>query len=406
MITRSAWLGLTLLLSCLALAQETVIYQFGAAGPNDGAGPNGGLVFDAAGNIYGTTGVGGSGGGGTVFELTPSQGGTWQETILYNFCPGGIENGCPDGYYPNGGLVMDVNGNLYGTASDGGTNCLCGTVFELSPPSLPGGNWTQQVLWSFGGEPDGDVPYSGLVIDSAGDLYGTTSMGGAVNAGTVFELSPGENGWSETILHNFCVNYPDCSDGVAPTAGVTFDKAGNLYGTTRLGGVQRGQGWGVAYELSPTKSGWTETVLKVFSSKTGGQTTAGITIDPAGNLYGGLSLRGPDSCGGYFRLLPFEGFPLQGGNGCLPLSDLVYSSGALFGSTAQGGANSQGVVFKFTKNGNHVTQTILYNFCQRANCADGSMPNGSPTLNNGQLYGATLEGGLSQFGGVIYRIEE
>jgi uncharacterized repeat protein (TIGR03803 family) len=386
-----------------AFAQETVIYQFGAAGSNDGGGPNGGLVFDATGNMYGTTVGGGSFGFGTVFELSPLKDGTWQESILYNFCSAG--NLCPDGQFPGAGVMFDASGNLYGTTTYGGAH-LSGTVFELSPPSQPGGSWTEQVLWSFGQANDGLNPYGSLAIDAAGNLYGTTSGSTTVGVGVVYELSPGPNGWTESLPHVFCLNYPDCSDGAQPMAGVTFDKVGNLYGTTMFGGKPNQVGWGVAYKLSATQSGWTETVLKVFSSASGGRTSAGITIDPAGHLYGGLSAGGRNQCGSFFRLLPFEVFPLTGGNGCSPGSDLLYSSRALFGVTAQGGANSQGVLFKFTANGNHVTQTILYNFCQQANCTDGSHPNGSVTLKNGQIYGATTEGGLSQFGGVIYRIAE
>lgn len=367
-------------------------------------GPNGGLVFDPAGNIYGTTIGGGTAGAGTVFELSPLQDGTWQETILYSFCPGGINNGCPDGRQPLAGLVLDSSGNLYGTTTYGGNGS--GTVFELSPPSQPGGSWTHQVLWSFpGGNIDGLNPYGGVAIDAAGNLYGTTSGTVTEGAGLVFELSPGQNGWTESLPHIFCLNYPDCSDGAQPMAGVTLDKAGNLYGTTEFGGQPNEVGWGVAYELSPTKSGWTETVLKVFTSATGGRTSAGITIYPEGHLYGGLSQGGANQCGGFFRLKTFGVFSLSGGNGCSPQADLLYGSGALLGSTGQGGANSRGVLFKFTAKQNHVTQTILYNFCQQVNCADGSQPMGSPTLRNGQLYGATFVGGINNTG-VIYQIAE
>ncbi len=404
MISKIKWLTMTLLLSSLALAQETVIYQFGAAGPNDGSLPNGGLVFDTEGNIYGTTVAGGSFGFGTAFELTPLQDGTWQETILYDFCSAG--NFCPDGQYPEAGLIFDTSGNLYGTTTSGGANGLDdGVVFELSPPSLPGGSWTEQVLWSFGGANDGAAPYGGLAMDATGNLYGTTSGSVTAGVGVVFKLSSGQNGWTESLLHIFCLKYPDCSDGAEPKAGVTFDNAGNLYGTTTDGGQPNKVGWGVAYELSPTQSGWTETVLKVFTSVTGGRTSAGITIDPEGHLYGGLSEGGPHQCGSFFRLNTFVVFPLSGGNGCLPLSDLLYSSGALFGSTIEGGANSLGALFKFTAKESRVTQTILYNFCQQTNCADGSIPNGSPTVNNGQLYGATEQGGLYNLG-VIYQIAE
>ncbi len=406
MINKIAWLGLTLLFSSLACARETVVYQFGASGLTDGSAPNGGLVFDAEGNIYGTTVAGGSFGFGTAFELTPSQDGTWQEIVLYNFCSAGTQNFCADGQFPQAGVIFDRSGNLYGTTVSGGANGLDdGVVFELSPPSQPGGSWTEQVLWSFGGANDGAAPYGGLAMDAIGNLYGTTSGSVTTGVGVVFELSSGQNGWTESLLHIFCLEYPDCSDGAEPKAGVTFDNAGNLYGTTVFGGQANRIGWGVAYELSPVKSGWAENVLKVFSSVTGGRTSAGITIDPAGHLYGGSSEGGADQCGGFFRLNTFVVFPLSGGNGCSPQADLLYSSGALFGSASKGGANSQGALFEFTAKGNKVTQTILYNFCQQANCADGSEPNGSLTLRNGRLYGATLTGGAHN-AGVIYQIAE
>ncbi len=404
MTTRITWLGLILVLSSLAVAQETVIYQFGAAGPDDGIVPNGGLVFDAAGNMYGTTVGGGSANDGTAFELSPLQDGTWQEVIVYNFCSAGSGGDCPDGAIPNGGLVFDASGNLYGTttyggAADGGE----GTVFELSPPSQSGGSWTEQVLWSFGAVNEGRTPNGGLVIDAAGNLYGTTSDGGGGGVGLVFELSPGQSGWTESVLYDFCLNYPNCLDGAQPLAGVTFDKAGNLYGTTMFGGQPHKIGWGVAYELSPTKSGWTETVLKVFNATSGGRTSAGITIGPAGQLYGALSQGVGGSCGAVFRVKPFAVVQLS--DGCTPDSAPLYHSGTLFGTTTEGG-RGQGILFEITSKGSHVTQTTLYDFCQQANCADGSHPTGPLTLRNGQLYGATAYGGLSTYGGVIYRIAE
>jgi uncharacterized repeat protein (TIGR03803 family) len=402
MIAKLAW-AVVLFFGCFAFSQETVIYQFGAAGAGDGLGPNGGLVFDTAGNIYGTTEDGGSAQVGTVFELIPSQDGNWQETILYNFCPGGIDN-CLDGQHPLAGLVAGMSGSLYGTTTYGG-EYGGGVVFELSPPSLPTGSWTEQVLWNFGAANDGKYPYDGLALDATGNLYGTTSETSTAGAGTVFELLPGQNGWTEALLHVFCLNYPDCSDGAQPMAGVTFDTAGNLYGTTEFGGVPDSDGWGLVYELSPTESGWSETVLKVFNSKTGGRTFAGITIDPEGHLYGGLSYGGEDGCGGVFVLKPFGLLPLGGSNGCSPQSDLVYSSGDLYGTAVQGGTNSQGVLFKLTKKGDHATQTVLYDFCQQANCADGSGPYGSPTLRNGQLYGATSLGGINNTG-VIFQVAQ
>lgn len=298
---------------------------------------------------------------------------------------------------------MDTEGNLYGTTSEGGANNSYGTVFELSPPKMPNGSWTEQVLWSFGGTNDGKFPYAGVAIDIAGNLYGTTSETTSSGVGAVFELIPTRTGWSENVLYVFCRNYPDCSDGAEPKAGVSLDKVGNLYGTTAFGGGH-GVGWGVAYELSPTKTGWKETVLKVFSSVTGGQTSAGITVGPSGELYGGLTIS-EGGCGGFFQLNPFGVLPLSGQNGCLPQADLIYSSGALYGSTPQGGKNSLGTLFKFTKKGNKESQTMLYDFCQQQNCADGSEPSGSPTLFDGQLYGATIFGGVNNTG-VVYQVPE
>jgi uncharacterized repeat protein (TIGR03803 family) len=404
MNTRITWLILILLVGCVAFAQETVIYQFGVLGSTDGAGPNGGLVFDKAGNFYGTTIAGGPDNAGTVFMLSPLQNGSWQETILYSFCPGGLQSGCPDGRQPAGGAIFDTAGNMYGTTVYGGS-ITEGSVFELSPPSQQGGSWTEQVLWSFGGEDDGNGPNGGLVIDAGGNLYGTTIGSLGQGAGLVFELSPGLSGWTESRLYVFCLNYPDCSDGAGPEAGVSSDKAGNLYGTTYAGGQSHGVGWGVTYELSPTQNGWKETVLDVFSSAKGGRSTAGVTFDPEGHLYGSVELGGKAQCGGIFRVSPPGSFSLSGGNGCQPQASVLYSDGALYSTSWLGGAYSEGAIFKLTQKGNTVNETVLHSFCEQASCADGSEPNGSLTLKNGQLYGATALGGANNTG-LIYQIPE
>lgn len=403
MITKLLRFGILFLFSIRVFAQEKVIYQFGAPGSNDGFGPNGGLIFDSAGNIYGTTGGGASFGAGTVFELSPTQDGSYQETILYEFCPGGVENSCPDGRLPTAGLIRDAEGNLYGTTTGGGGAELPGpgTVFEISPSSRASSGWTERVLWNFSGNHDGQTPNGGLITDTPGNFYGTTSGGGKIGFGTVFELTPAGNTWTETVIHDFCAQYPDCSDGAQPKAGVTLDKAGNLYGTTVFGGQANKTGLGVTYELSPMENGWTETVLKAFTTRTGGETSVGITIDPAGNLYGGLS-RGI-GCGQYFRLKPFVLFGLNSGDGCSPDSNLVYQAGAMYGSTQFGGLHGQGVIFKLTRQGNHAVQTVLYDFCQEVNCTDGSQPLGPPTYNNGKFYGATFVGGNNNTG-VIFEV--
>lgn len=217
-----------------------VLYRFTGNG-NGGKYPGDGLVSDSVGNLYGTTDGGGgsrnctSFGCGTVFELMPSTGG-WTEKTLYSF------NG-KDGEGPLAPLVFDASGNLYGTTSSGGDSC-CGTVFELSPTA--DGSWTEKVLYSFSKNGDGAYYPNSVVIDAAGNLYGTTGLGGAYNAGTIFELSPtpGE-GWVEKILYSFNSNG---IGGDYPESGLTIDPAGNLYGTTVSGGAY---GAGTVFEITP-----------------------------------------------------------------------------------------------------------------------------------------------------------
>jgi len=246
---RAFWCSLSFLLILAfcnqpgyAQAKYSVAYNFGMHA-NDGSMPNGGLLFDQAGNIFGTTQRGGTGTGcgpqscGTVFELSSSQSGSWTETVIYNFCS---EANCADGSIPKAGLIFDDAGNLYGTTYGGGEQgCDCGTVFRLSHPRVPGANWDETVLWSFGSiTDDGAGPDGKLSWDPAGNLYGTTSQGGG-GVGSVFQLSPQMNGWTETELYAFCpLGPPNCPDGFYPLAGVTFDAAGNLYGTTSRRNIQ------------------------------------------------------------------------------------------------------------------------------------------------------------------------
>ncbi len=214
--------------------KEKVLHNFGTG--VGGLSPQSALISDAAGNLYGTTSEGGTYGGGTAFELSPAAGGGWTETVLHNFNQNGT-----DGAFPDAGLVFDAAGNLYGTTSAGGLY-YDGTVFELSP--AVGGGWTETMLHNFiDNGTDGVRPEAGLIFDAAGNLYGTTITGGTNycngyfgnSCGTVFQLSPTEGGgWTETVLHNFIDNG---TDGWQPYAGLIFDAAGNLYGTTILGGT-------------------------------------------------------------------------------------------------------------------------------------------------------------------------
>jgi uncharacterized repeat protein (TIGR03803 family) len=343
---------------------ERVLHSFRPT--RDGENPVGGLVFDAAGNLYGTTSGGGAYGAGTVFELSPEASGGWTEKILHNFNDNGT-----DGSTPYGTLILDVSGNLYGTTVIGGNGACshdltvgCGTVFELSPGA--GGLWTEKILHNFvSNGVDGLYPNRALLVDSAGNLYGTTYSGGnrtscgqGTSCGTVFELSPKAGGeWTEKILHNFNLNG---SDGTNPLCSLIFDGAGNLYGTTWQGGVY---GEGTAFRLSPQPGGgWTESVLHAFGEGTGGKLpTAGLTMDAAGNLFGTTNEGGANGNGTVFELTPAAGgtftesvefgFPAVAAGGFSPESGLTTDAvGNLFGTTIAGGtAGDGGTVFEIKR---------------------------------------------------------
>src|SRR5216684_956967 len=288
---------------------ETVLYSFcSQTNCADGASPLAGLIMDGAGNLYGTTRQGDNNPGtcalagscGVVFELTPDPTGTvWTETVLYRFCS---QLRCADGVYPYGGLIMDASGNLYGTTNGGGANDGSqvgpGVVFELTPDAT-GTAWTETVLHSFfcSNCADGANPAPGLIMDGAGNLYGTTTTGGATGGGTVFQLTPSDTGWSETVLYSFC-SQTRCADGLYPYGDLIMDEAGNLYGKTWRGGSGTQLISGVAFELTPDSTGtaWTETVLYNFCSQSncadGGGPFAGLLMDASGNLYGTTNVGG------------------------------------------------------------------------------------------------------------------
>lgn len=413
-----ALVGSALLFICgLASGQatETVLYNFGSF-IGDARLPSGKLLFDSGGNIYGVTNMGGAHcisnyGCGTVYRLSPRRSGEWSETILYSFCSTGDPSSCPDGAYPYAGLVADLDGNIYGTTSSGGTNGL-GTVFRLSPPSIKGESWTQTVLWTFSMSSDnGSRPYFGeLSMDAAGNIYGTTLGGGTNGLGVVYELSAqGDGTYTFSILHSFSGN-----DGASPEYGVVLDGAGNLYGTTTQGG--RGvficnQGCGVVYELSQSGAAWSETVLYEFDGIVGAYPISPISINGAGNLYGtfevggtGECLIGSGSCGGVFRLVPGtnrryafyynNNGGLDGGN---PQSGVAIGPGnTLYGTVGV----SIGSVYMLQNS----VETVLYNFCSLPNCSDGSVPSfGNIVVRGGALYGTTGGGGNEGLG-VVYQL--
>jgi uncharacterized repeat protein (TIGR03803 family) len=328
----------------------------------DGHSAQGGLVLDAAGNLFGTTSSGGVDSLGDVFELTPTSSGGWKYSVIYNF-------GYPTtgGVTPAGTMVVDSAGNLYGSTVGGGAEGY-GTIFELSPSSS--GTWTKTTLYSFLGS-TGSRPEGALIFDSAGNLYGTTQNGGdlacgyGAGCGTVLELSPnGSGGWSESVLHSFTGAF---GEGKYPWyAGVIFDSAGNLYGTTAGGGhnSQCDGGCGVVYKLSPNGSGgWTETVIHSFTGSNGTPGAGGawpvysLTADASGNLYGDTYWGGTAGEGVVFKMTPNGSgwvesvvHSFSGSGGEYPYnSGLVFGPGGfLYGMTAFGGTMGYGTVFEVT----------------------------------------------------------
>jgi uncharacterized repeat protein (TIGR03803 family) len=361
--------------------------------------------------------------------------------VLYHLCPHGSAV-CTDGTNPVAGLIMDNAGNLYGTTEAGGVPRPCGflypegcgTVFELTPDAARASGWAETILYRFcrkgGGPagvcPDGDTPAAGLTVDAAGNLYGTTRLGGGTynaGAGVVFELKPNafRTSWKETVLHSFCTELPNCTDGATPYAGLIMDGAGNLYGTTELGGGTETDR-GVVFELTPnaSRTSWTETVLYSFCAQTncadGAGSAAGMIMDTAGNLYGTAG-GGANSEGIVFELTPnasrtawtetvLYSFCASGGtcpDGAGPFGRLIMdAAGNLYGTTVWGGnvssisSSGAGVVYKLTPNASRTswTETVLYSFCAQANCTDGGQPEGELIVDaTGNLYGTTSNGG-------------
>jgi len=333
---------------------ESVLYSFcSLSGCSDGIHPMAGLIFDKAGNLYGTTESGGANDAGTVFQLAPNANGGWTESVLYSFCS---LSGCSDGGGPEAGLIFDQSGNLYGTTAGGGAKAGHGVVFQLTPNA--DGSWKQTVLHAFHGK-DGALPVAGLIFDQAGNLYGTTESGGANDAGTVFKLMPKADGsWTESVLHSFC-SRTNCDDGAAPVSALIFDQAGNLYGTTPYGGKLRNCGGttcGVVFRLTPNADGsWKENVLHNFTDgKDGFYPYAGLIFDQSGNLYGTTAWGGnfnycsTDGCGVVFKLAPnSQGgwtetvlHAFNGPAGAFPYTGVIFDqAGNLYGTT-QGVINS------------------------------------------------------------------
>jgi len=351
-------------------------------------------------------------------------------TTLYNFAPDAAAGGA----YVNGGAVIGGGGVLYGTTTYGGAGpCTsttygpgCGTVFSLTPPTSPGGAWTEAVLYSFNGGSDGANPLAGVAIGSGGVLYGTTSYGGASDYGTVFSLTPPvppDGAWTESVLHSFTgVN----GDGREPLMGsLAIDSSGALYGMTYAGGTPAGNcslGCGTVFELAPPASAggaWTESVIHSFTLENGdgGYPLAGVVIGSGGVLYG-ASENGGTSTGGWgmvFSLTPpaapggawtesvIYSFTNQNGDGSEPQADLVIGSGGvLYGTTAFGGGTDEGgTVFSLTppaSAGGAWTEAVLCAFKQ-TNRPQSSLAIGR----GGVLYGTTPNGGR-HVAGIVFSL--
>jgi uncharacterized repeat protein (TIGR03803 family) len=369
------------------------IYLFNCNGTTDGSAPMGGLTMDKAGNLYGTTSGGGTYGGGTVFELMPSAGGTWSEQILFNF--GSQTSG---GILPQYELVLDSAGDIFGvTTADGDTNCNysgltprgCGTVFELTEAA---GVWSENVLYIFTGPNDQNQyigPTAGLTMDSAGNMYGPAVY-------SLYELQQSAPGtWTYVSL-------PQPNGWV--TGELVADKQGNLYGDNFNGGI----GNGSVFELQNSSSGWTLTTVYTFPSPyVGLDPFGGLTIEADGHIFGTTyRAYGQGYVGSVFEMIPSAGgtwtegaiyqFPQT--DGFDPIGDLISdNSGNLYGVAAQAGpsTNSAGIVFRLSpKTVGGWQFDIIYEFVTQPYGSNPAGPSGGLVLDsNGNLYGVT--GGCS-----------
>jgi uncharacterized repeat protein (TIGR03803 family) len=380
--------------STWAKPKGQVLHKF--IGP-DGLAPVAALTIDTSGNVYGTTLAGGerhrncSAGCGLVFQLQPNADGSWTENVLYKF------TGDTDGSSPSGNLAIDGDGNIYGATQSGGGNAGCGTAFQLSPNG--DGTWNESTIHEF----DLCIPSGGLTLDSDGNLYGTTPQG--QSQGTVFELTKSE-GWQEKILHSFTGG----RDGAIPQGGpLVFDGGGNLYGTTSGGGVY---GNGTVYQLVPQLDGtWIENVLYNFTGGyEGSSPSGGVVFDTDGNLYGTTRLGGLNNVGIVFRLTPsapywtisvvhaFTGN--KDGGSPSPTALSMDSSENLYGTTQYGGRYQWGTAFMLTRQSSgRWVETVLHSF---TNGVDGGVPyNGAQLDAAGNLYVTTLTGGTSRGFGTV-----
>ncbi|HEY3778110.1 MAG TPA: choice-of-anchor tandem repeat GloVer-containing protein [Rhizomicrobium sp.] len=358
----------------------------------DGGVPPYTLVLNKKDQLIGAANEGGTNNAGVVFRMKQGKAG-WSLKPLYNF------DGA-DGQ-PGWGVTRN-QGSIYSNASYASVfGGPCGSAMQINHAN---GTWQGVLMWTYTKDIDG-CPTGNLVLDSAGNAYGVTQNGGPNGWGAVVELSPSGSSWTETILYAFTGG----SDGGSPYSGLVFDNAGNLYGaTTRAGNSGCGQGCGTVFELSPSQSGWTYQVLYTFQGgNDGGQPTAGLIFDTAGNLYGAAESYGANGGGTVFELSPSNGSwtfnlltSMTGSGG--PVAALTLApSGAIYGTNFFDGADGYGSVFKLTSSGGTWTYKNLHDF---TGSADGGYPGGGITLDRqGNAYGTTVLGGADNYG-VVYEI--
>ena len=405
-------LALTLLPGQSAHAQTyTVLHNF--SNGTDGASPQAMLTRDPQGRLSGTALAGGTG-FGTVFRMTKVNG-SWLFSTLYSFAG---NNGSNDGAGPYAKIVIGPNGTLYGTtvSGGGGSGCAdegysgCGTVFNLQPPfsvcraiNCP---WLETVLYRFANGPGGVYPFGAVAFDTAGNIYGTTELGGiGFDEGTAYKLTRSGSGWTGSVLYSF---QGSSTSGGNPYDGVLV-RSGNLYGSVRTNGTL-GNGQGLLYELSNSGSGWVENAIYEFAGNDGSQPFGGLISDASGNLYGTTSCGGSGGGGTVFELSPSGGgwqftvlYSFTGSCQWGPADSLAMdTSGNLYGTTYRDGANTLGSVFKLTHSGGGWTYTDLHDF---AGGADGCEPNGGVVVDSqGNIYGTTT--GCGTLYGTVWEITQ
>jgi uncharacterized repeat protein (TIGR03803 family) len=327
--------------------------------------------------------------------------------ILHDFC---AEQRCTDGAYPSGPLLRDTAGDLFGTTSAGGNFANTGVAFEMTPNG--DGTYDYNVLYKFCQQAqctDGQSPYGSLIMDTSGDLFGVTGVGGANDAGVVFELLPGKGNWRFRVLYNFC-SRANCDDGETPMAGLTYAGAaagelydGNspLYGTTESGDGK--SSIGVAYSLQPAKRGWNEKVIFRIGQLPGAGSQSPLIMDSLGNLYGTEI-----DTSSVFELSPSNGKWIEtvlDDRISFPDGLVMAPSGTLWGLTVRGGGRCRlkgygplgcGSIYSLTPGSNGYTETTWHAFCvtRDPDCTDGALPWDVPVLDSqGNLFGTTSLGG-------------